>query len=195
MTQALEQIKQYLVLAKEQAAKLPEQQRQWLIVLAPFLLLLGIFLIFSPLQSLFQDQTTQITATTRDIRALPALFHEYTELAKRKNTLEKEYQEVRIQEGELVGQVEALIKNTAGIKEGFSVREPTTRELGGNYKKLSVTVSNLRVSNFPKFVEFLDQLVSGDKRLLLERIDINKSSLGDFLLVSLDISSIQRAQH
>ena len=195
MTKSTQRLYEYCALVKMRLDKLSEKQRQLIIAVILLLIALGGIWLVAPIQSAFRRQSAQMAAAARDIKALPTVFQQYIELESQKSALEKEYQEVRIPEDQAVGIIEALIKNTAGIKEGFSVREPSIRDLGGDYKKLSVTVSNLRVNNFPKFVEFLDQIVSGPKTFLLERIDINRSSMGDFFLVSLDISSIQRSQN
>ena len=146
--------------------------------------------VYIPLRDAFDAQATELEKVEQDLKTLPFVLNRYQRLVARKSQIEEEYKEVEIAEGERTF-LEKVVQEKVGNASGFEINLRPVSSFGGNYQQAPFSVK-FYTSNLQSVVDFLTEVVLGKKRLLLTKIDINKSRAGDRLEVDVDVSSIRK---
>lgn len=139
----------------------------------------------------FAELGLQIKQAQSDVELLPANLSKYTELKAKHDAIKSLYEGIEIQEGAL-SYLEKLIRDKAGLPSGqFNISDPPPRPFGKEYDQLPFLIKFSTV-DFKGFIEFLKELVEGQKPFIISRLDLNRRRGSDRLEIELEVSSIRR---
>ena len=169
--------------------------REKVMAIGALLVLLGIgtYYIYEPISIIYAKQNLELDRLRSDLKMLPDEVDKYLKMNNRKNEIEAAYKEIELTEG-AASHIEQLIKSKAEITDdrNFQIKPLNPKEFGGNYTQEPFRVE-LKIGSMAKLVDFLNEIVNGDKPLLLAKLDINKNAHGDFLTVEMDVSNIKKS--
>ena len=161
----------------------------WVAVVIAAALLLG--MLYDPIASAFDAQTKELQQAEAQARRLPEALREYSRLAELQSEIEARYKKIEFADG-VRSHLERLIIEKAGVAAGFQIREQPAVDFGAEYRQEAYNVK-LSTTNLPKLVEFLDELVNGQRPLMLTKLEIRKTARrGGELDVDLDVGAIRR---
>ena len=138
----------------------------------------------------FAAQQERLSEAQKDADRAAQLLQSYLKLSAHKQQLEKQFEQVENREGGL-GYLENLVRNEAGVTEGFAIKDSPVKAFGGNYEQAPFNIS-FSITSLEKLVAFLKALVHGSQPFILSKLDIQKSRRAERLEVDLEVSSIRR---
>ena len=140
----------------------------------------------------FAAQSTRLEDAVKGVNSTSALLERYLKLKSRRDTIEREYRGVEIKEG-VYAHIENLIRSKLGISSGFTIKDNPPKEMGGDFEQVTYSIK-FQLPTLQPLVDFLREIVHGQRPLLLSRLDVLKSRRGDRLEVDLDVVSIRETQ-
>ena len=138
----------------------------------------------------FQEQDQRLTESKKNLERAAVLLDSYVKLSARKQQIEKEYQQIELKEGGLA-YLEKLVREEAGVTEGFKIVDSPPKPFGGGYEQTSFAIT-FGEPNLDKLVSFLTALVKGRQPFILSKLDVQKSRRGDRLDVDIEASGIRK---
>jgi hypothetical protein len=154
------------------------------------LLFIGVYQVADLVSEAFAVQRLALENADAELSSLPPLLINYTRLKTRRDEIEGKYKAIEIQEGAL-SLLEKLVKEKAQAAPGTFTINERTQAFGTQYQQRTFTIK-FRITQVQNLVDFLKEVVSGSRPLLLTRVDVTKSFAGDRLDVEVDISSIEK---
>lgn len=153
-----------------------------------------VYSMFQSTSETFEAQDRKIGELERDMRALPTVLGQYADLNARKQSIEKQYERVEFKQG-VVAHIEHLIRDIAGVtvKTNYNITNRPESTIGDKYERRSLGI-RLNTTSIEKLVAFLEEVVRGEKPLVLEKLTISKRRKrgNDELEVEMNVSSISR---
>ena len=149
------------------------------------------YLVYEPIQDSFDHQALALTEARGRTKTVGGTLERYLKLKAKRDSIESRYREVEFKEGAL-SHLENLIRTKAMVNSGFNIKDSPPRPFGGSYEQVPFSV-HFQTSNLDSLIDFLREVVHGPRPLILGKIDLQRSRLGDRLDVDLDISSLRKA--
>lgn len=175
--------------ASQYFAKLSGREKILVLVAAIGILFSGAYLIYSPIEEAFLEQSRQLEDTARNLQNVSAALARYKKLGARREEVEREFREVEIAEGAL-SYLEELVKTKAGVLNP-QISPKDMRDFGSEYEQAPFLI-RFPIVDLARLVQFLETLVNGPKPFILASLDIKRRPAGDSLDVELEVSSIRR---
>jgi hypothetical protein len=168
-------------------------REKWIVgVAAAALMSMGIYQVAVPLQERFQMQAIELEEARRNLESVDRDLKFYYQLKTRRDEIENEYRRVETREG-TYSHLERLITTKLGIPPArVSISDRPAQPFGPNYQQTPLSIK-FKTSDLGKLVEFLKELAYGKEPLLMTKLDIRKTPMGDLLDVDVEVSSISRA--
>jgi hypothetical protein len=176
----------------EQYARL---DRREILLITAALFMVGLMILsqfYSWVDSKFEEQAAEIEQLENDAQTVSAMLQRYVRLRSRRDEIEASYKQVEIKEGAL-SLLESLIRTKANVPTGFTIKDNPPRQFGGNYEQVPFSVK-FPISNLPKLVEFLQEVLHGAKPMVVTRLDLRKQRNSDRMDVDMDVSSFRRTR-
>jgi len=175
---------------QKQLASLSRRE-QMLITLAVVVAgIMGIYSIYEPISDAFDHQAIALAEAQGRSKSIPGTLEKYLKLKARRDAIESRYRKVEFEEGAL-SHLENLIRAKALVSSGFTIKDSAPRPFGGNYEQVPFSV-RFSTSNLETLVDFLNEVVHGSRPLILGRLALQKSRVGDRLEVELDVSNLRK---
>ena len=146
--------------------------------------------IYQPVRIAFESQSERLTGVQRDMESVSLALARYSKLKARQQAIENAYKEVEIKEGAL-SHLENLVRTKAGITSGFTIKDKPVREFGGGYEQAPFSVRFV-ITDLPRLVDFLKEIVVGQRPLILANLDVTRRPAGDSVEVEMEVSSIRK---
>jgi hypothetical protein len=165
--------------------------REKLLIWAGVLALTPIFiseLVVSPVKQVFVTQSQQLESLKSDLKTVPHILDRYRKVSKKKQDIEKEFQQVEIKEGEQT-LLETILSGK--VDAGFDINPGVIRAFGGNYEQASFSV-RFTITSLNGLIDLLTEISTGAKRMLLTSLSVSKDPSGDRLRVEISVSSIRK---
>lgn len=153
--------------------------------------LIGLYSFGEHINGIFAEQHTRLEDGEKAVRATGPLLERYVKLKTRRDAIEREYRGVEIKEG-AYAHIENLIRSKLGISSGFTIKDNPPKEMGGDFEQITYSIK-FPVPTLQPLIDFLKEIVHGQRPLLLSRLDIAKRGRGDKLEIELDVVSIREA--
>ena len=191
--QLKERIQPHLTRAKEIYVALSPREKNLLVGGVSVLLIISVMIVNRPISSRFEEQSLELIKVQQDAHNIANELNRYQRLIQRRAEIEQDFKSVEIREGAL-SHLEGLIRSKAGIEQGqFTIKDQPPKPFGNQYEQAFFTV-NFNTTNYPRLIDFLEELVDGPKPLVIKRLDLKRSRGGDRLEVELEISSITKVR-
>lgn len=185
------QLQPYLTRARDTYNSFSARERSLMVGGLLVFLLIIIIVVTRPIATLFSEQALVLMQAEQNVRDMAASINRYQKLLQRRAEVERDFQSVEIKEGAL-SHLEGLIRDRAGIAQGaFNIKGQSPKPFGSGYQQTFYSV-NFSTTDYPRFIDFLKELVDGPKPLVLKRLDIKRSRGGDKLDVDLEVGSIAK---
>ncbi len=179
---------------REQWNKLAQRER-WLVLGGIVIVAIALVIKLSEpvIDGLNNSEVALIESQSR-VKLVPATIEKYLKLKQRREAVEKRFREVEFKEGPL-SFLEKLVQEKAGVaKTEIDIKPGPERPFGGSYEQLTHTV-RFKTADLGALVGFLKELARGPRPMIIARIDIKRSRLGDKLEVDLDVSSLRKSSN
>jgi hypothetical protein len=138
-------------------------------------------------------QMKRLKTAESDLNSMPNIIERHISLKLRQRQAEKEYENVKLSEGALA-HLEKLIKEVAGIPEGYLIKDKASQKFSDQYQQLPFQVS-FNTVDFAKLIRFLDELENGEKPLILSSLSLSRSGgRNSRIRVELVASTIEKIQ-
>ena len=146
----------------------------------------------SPLLEKSKSQQLLLKKTQDNLALLPNQLEKYQTLYLRQQKIEKEFQEVSFKGG-VLSHLEELIRNKAKVDNpnNYKINPLPEVPFSKDYRQEPFRVEIFTTSE-ADLKNFLNELVNGERPLVLTRIDIKKAPNQTRLIVQLDISNFQK---
>jgi hypothetical protein len=155
------------------------------------MIIIGVLVVMQPISSLFNEQALELSKVEQEARNIGSELARYQRLVNRRKEVEQEFKSVDLKDGAL-SHLEGLIRDKAGILQGaFTIKDQPPKSFGNGYQQTFFTV-NFSSTDYPKLIDFLQELVDGAQPLVLKRLDVKRNRSGDKMDVDLEISSISK---
>lgn len=185
------QVKPYIERGRKAYDNFSGREQMLLVGGLGIFLLLATMAIVQPIQNLFSEQSLQLVEAENNVREMASAINRYQRLVQRRTEIERDFQSVEIKESAL-SLLEGLIKGKAGISQGaFTIKEQAPKPFGNNYLQTFFAVK-FSTTDYPRLIDFLQEMVDGPKPLVLKRLDVKRNRGGDKLDVDLEVSSITK---
>ena len=148
------------------------------------------YLVYEPIQDAFDAQAVALAEAQGRTRTIGGTLEGYLKLKARRDLIESRYREVEFKEGAL-SHIENLIRTKALVTSGYTIKDNTPRPFGGSYEQVPYSV-RFQISSLSALLDFLKEVVHGPRPLILSRLELQKSRIGDRLDVDLDVSSLRK---
>ncbi|HMO02763.1 MAG TPA: hypothetical protein PKD37_06860 [Oligoflexia bacterium] len=180
------------VSVSQQLAKLSMRERLLTILAAIVLTLIVIYgLIYQPLKNRLLSNATLFEQRKAEMATLAMMIAENNALKKRKKAIEQAYQEVEIAEGALT-LLESMIRLKLGLAPGaFLIKDRDPTPFGGGYEQTSFSIKFTTVE-LDKLVEFLKELTTGSKPMILKSLSLKRRNIDNKLDVDMEVTSIRK---
>lgn len=169
-------------------------RREQVIVVGGMLVLVVLLLqvmVIDPVASYLQAQREELELVRKDMQALPHVLARYQRLVRRQDNIEKLYQKIELSEGAFA-HLEDLVKNKAGIPAAsFDIKEDMPIKFGNQYEQIPYRI-RFKITDYPRLIDFLQEVVHGSKPLIISTIDMRKSRLGDHIQVDMQVNGVRR---
>lgn len=170
--------------------KLSPREKAIIFIAAAMVLVSIGYQIYKPINEAFIAQQKKQAEIQEQMTFVTTALGRYSRLKSRQAEIELAYKEVEIKEGAL-SHLENLVRNKAGIASGFTIRDKPTKEFGGNYEQAPFSIK-FTITDFPRLVEFLKELVHGQHPMILASLDLKKRPAGDAIEAEMDVSSVRK---
>lgn len=168
------------------------RREQLLVALAAVVaVVMGLYSIYEPIRDAFDHQAVELAEAKTRSGSVARTLEQYLKLKARRDTIEGVYRKVEFEEGAL-SYLDNIIQTKARIPSGqFKILDNPARPFGGNYEQSTFGV-RFSTSNLEALVDFLTEVVRGTRPLILGRLSLQKSRLGDRIEVEVDVSSLRK---
>lgn len=175
-----------------QVHRLSGREKMAFSVLALFLAVVLSYAIYQPLTKAFEEQAHRLEEAGRDMQDVTVALDRYFKLKRQKELIEGRFKEIEMDEG-VRSLLVNIIESKAGIPNGqYEINSSDAREFGSGYEETPFRIKFTTV-DYTRLVGFLTEIVSGQKPLILTRLEIRKRSSPDGSLdINLDVSAIRR---
>ncbi|MEX0598778.1 MAG: hypothetical protein WD512_20005 [Candidatus Paceibacterota bacterium] len=146
----------------------------------------------TPLLEKSKAQQLRLKKVQDNLALLPNQLEKYQNLFVRQQKIEKEFQEVSFKGG-VLSHLEELIRTKAKVDNptNYKINPLPEKPFSNDYRQEPFRVELFTTSE-TDLKNFLNELVNGERPLVLSRIDIKKAPNQSRLIVQLDISNFQK---
>jgi hypothetical protein len=191
MKSAISQLPVLLERARVLYGGLSERERKLLAVGILVTIVIAVLAVTQPIRSIFAEQNLELEKVIMESQQISTELTRYQRLISRRREVEQEFKSVELKDGAL-SHLEGLIRDKAGIGQGaFTIKDQAPRPFGNDYQQTFFTV-NFATTDYPKLIDFLQELVAGKQPLLLKRLSLKRSRGGEKLDVDIEVSSISK---
>ena len=177
--------------AREELFKLSPRER-WLIVGAVAAIVFFVsWQTIEKVKMVMRNQDQKIESARQDLSDLRERFQRFSALQSKRRAIEEQFKEVGLKDG-VKSHLEDLLKNKAGVSSGYAIKELPAVQFGGSYQQTPFSVK-FTVASLDGLVSFLKELVEGANPLVVTELEIKRDPIGDKLRISVDVSSIRKA--
>jgi len=176
----------------EYLRKLTSREKAIIAVCVVSLSVFGLYKVYEPVKASFDRQSTQLANLQTNSETVTYLLNRHLELSTRKHEIEEAYQQIAGRGG-ILSYIENVIKEKMAIEQSdFEIREQPTRSFAGDFEQAPFLL-RFTTQDVPKFVDFLTELVHGERPLIISRLGLRKNRAGDAFEVEIDVSSLRRS--
>lgn len=118
-------------------------------------------------------QKERLNVAERDLNAMPNVVERHMALKLRQKSAEKEFENIKLSDGALA-HIENLIKDVAGIPQGYLIKDKAPQKFSEKYQQLPFQVT-FNTTDFERLINFLMELENGEKPLILSSLNLTKS--------------------
>jgi len=177
----------------KQVQRLSGREKILVSSLAALAVILLAYAVYGPLSSAFSAQAARLEETVTRMQEVGIALETYFKLNAKKEAIESRFKEVEMEEG-VSPFLAKLIENSAGVVSGYEIKPSRTRSFGKFYEENSFVIKFTTV-DYERLMTFLNELVYGQKPMILTRLEIVRRKTGDnSLSVTLNVSAISRAK-
>jgi type II secretory pathway component PulM len=146
--------------------------------------------VVEPTAAAFERQQTQFRELEKTAEVAPAMLARYAKLSARRQEIEQFYENADIQLDPLT-HLERLLREVAKVAPGaYQVQPRDGVQLAGKYAHKIFAVK-FETSSLSDLTEFLEALTSGEQRMLVSQINLEKRATNDALTVHLEVSGFE----
>lgn len=171
--------------------KLSKREQNIVVGSLVILFLMLAYLIYDPISSSFSRQQQDIEKTYSDIKTAKLLLDRFQELNIRSEEIQAKFKAVETGEAPR-SQIERLIKEKAGVSSLPTINNLPAQSFGSGYEQVPFAVQ-FKTSNLDGLVDFLVELVHGQRPMLLGKFEIRKNAISRELEVDLEVSTLRKA--
>lgn len=154
-------------------------------------LLVGHAVLVKPAFAFLEEQKIRLEEAEKNIKQLPYLLASYKRLINRQSAIKDLYKRIELSEGAFA-HLEKLVEQKAGIPtSSFTIKEGSPVRFGDEYEQIPYTVK-FRITDYPRLIEFLDEVMFGEKPLVISTLDMRTGRLGDHIQVDMQVTSVRR---
>ena len=175
--------------ARDYYLKLSQREKMFICLVLIVAAVIGLYEASVPVVDAFEAQSMELIKSEENLGTAAREIARYATLKSRRDEIENLYKAVEIKEG-IKTHLENLIKTKAGVTDQFKIKEGIVKDFGDKYQRASFTVE-FTITDLPRLVEYLKELVQGPKPLALTSLKLTKRPAGDALDVVLEVSSIR----
>ena len=177
-------------LLREQLKKLSAREKIIVSIACGMIAITLAYQVYKPVRNAFQDQARRAERIQEQLKPVSTAIARYSRLKARKAAIELAYKEVEIKEG-MLSNLENLVRNQAGISSGFTIHDRPEKTIGDNYRQAPFSIKFV-ITDFPRLISFLKELVHGEHPMILTKLDLKKRPAGDALEVEMEVNSVYR---
>ena len=154
-------------------------------------LVIGVYtFLVEPTAAAFEKQKNQLHDLQKTSEVAPAMLARYAKLSGRRREIEQFYENADIQLDPLT-HLERLLRDVAKVAPGaYQVQPRDGVQLAGKYAHKIFAVK-FDTSSLSNLTEFLEALTSGEQRMLVSQINLEKRATNDVLSVHLEVSGFE----
>lgn len=154
------------------------------------LFLMGIYSVYEPVREAFDRQELALVEAEGRSKGVSGTLERYMKLKARRDAIEGRYRMIEFEEGAL-SYLETMIRTKAMVTSGFTIKDGPPRPFGKNHEQVPFSV-RFSTANLETLIGFLQELVHGPRPLILGRLSLQKSRIGDRFDVDLDVSNLRK---
>jgi len=148
------------------------------------IILIGLYITVEFTAPLFAAQNKAINKLSGEIKTLPTILKNYSQLEARRKTIETQYDA-----GDASLDIPSYLEGLMTIAD-IEINKLVPREFGGKFEQTQYNIA-FNSHDLKQIVEFLEKIIQGSQPLLITKFSINNLR-SSRLRVSLELSSIRR---
>jgi hypothetical protein len=176
--------------ARRQFTALSRREQLLISSAAAVAVFVGVYSVLEPISEAFDHQAVELVEAQGRTKSVSGTLERYLKLKAKREAIEGRYRKVEFEDGAL-SHLENLIRTKALVASGFTIKDSPSRPFGGNYEQVPLTV-RFSTANFEALIDFLNEVVHGPRPLILGRLSLQRSRMGDRLDVELDVSNLRK---
>ena len=155
------------------------------------LIIMAVYAVYEPVSEALDRQNVALVEAEGRAKGVSGTLERYMKLKARRDAIEGRYRMIEFEEGAL-SYLETMIRTKAMVTSGFTIKDGPPRPFGKNHEQVPFSV-RFSTANLETLIGFLQELVHGQRPLILGRLSLQKSRIGDRFDVDLDVSNLRKA--